>query len=154
MKKLSAILMWAALMLSSQIAMSADFQLNVSAADIRKAENKYVLSDLGVGEKGILDLARLCADGDILKVNGLTSLSSTRNDWGIIWIATRLPGGSVSIELSPAPETKQTVRDELVQQLSRLVDCRLYPIESADMLAVDSINGMSSSAEILSMPKQ
>jgi hypothetical protein len=49
--------------LLASVPATADFQIDVTPMDFRKNVDLVALIDLGVGEKGIVNLAALCTDG-------------------------------------------------------------------------------------------
>jgi hypothetical protein len=130
----------------------ADFQMDMTAAQVRSATHKPALMDLAVGEKGNVTYASYCHENGALYIEASGSLAQDRSEYGSIWIATRLSGGHVSIQVTNGSKATRTVYQSIVDALSSAaaVECKLEELPTGAALPVDDINGVTSLRSFLS----
>lgn len=127
----------------------AEFKIDVTPEQVRRATNAYQLIDLAVGERGVISYPGFCYRDDVLHLHGEARLLSERSDYGVNWIATRQPGGYVSLEVVMGSKSQDTPNSMILTVLAGLRDCGFVSVDPAKLIPVGDINGLTSSSSAL-----
>lgn len=128
----------------------AEFKLDMPPAELRKITKVFVISDLATGETGIVNYPQFCLQDGGLRIYGLGRLAAKRNDYATNWIATRQPGGSISMKVEPGlKDSTDVLRGSLLDTLVALRSCEFARIDPGELLPIAEINGRTSVSEIV-----
>jgi len=139
------------LALSPTVALS-DFKSDMTIQDLREWTGEVILGDLAVGEIGYF-ISGLCwLDGQLFaKKEAVLVTQETKSLLGYKII--RIPQNKVSVEAIAGERLEESYfKDRLATLLNDQKECNSHrnkPYLPQDLLAVDNINGMESSTELI-----
>lgn len=140
-----------AAVLSSLANAATAFTLDVAPADLRRTMGKYAVSDLAVGETGIVSYPSLCAsrDGRVFVV-GSQQLDGAPSEYGISIKVQRGPNNTVAFSVEDNPNVGGW-RDDLLFRLRNAVLCDFYQAMSQDqvLLELTTVNNKDSLSALL-----
>ncbi len=128
----------------------AQFALDMTTSQMSSANGYSTLSDLAVGERGLVRYPSFCSSNDRIFVRGTTRLERERSDYGQTWIATRQPGGLLAFEVEKGAKAgNEDLRTAILDRLidASNIDCSKTPWGSPQLMEIGSINGKTKASE-------
>jgi hypothetical protein len=131
------------------------FTADLTLAEKNRALERFVISDLTVGDSAFLDTYALCWDEDQLKVNGSHEVGE-QSSTSFTLKVTRVPGGSFEAEFAPPDSISADDREQVIDDLYYTGECSLlgaWIIKFESFFPVLSINGKSTVSELIEVIK-
>ncbi|MCR5941844.1 hypothetical protein FG152_13570 [Ochrobactrum sp. XJ1] len=128
----------------------ADFVMDKTALELRKAIKKPAIADLAIGETGIKNQPWFCVkDGRLYLFSGM-ALDETPSTYGLAARIKRLPDGAVSVQIPSAPKG-DTVEGAIASALNDAYvgTCEAKAMLGGELLEVSDINGKSKASDFL-----
>lgn len=135
-------LLSAVVMLTLAGTANAQFLIDQTPKDLRKAVGKMAIEDLAIEETGLIVASEFCTDNDGLSVVKSAALASEKTNYGLNFRVTRKQGDTVTLEVAPGAEVK-SFRTTLLEMILRLqhVRCETFGISTDQRFVIQSING-------------
>lgn len=123
---------------------SAQFDIDMTQAELNRAIGKITISDLAINERGYVGQWYFCAEEGQLFVLGGALLSEPRDVGGQL-VARRLPGNRVELSISIGSEDTRPAeaRQLLINSIAQTSTCaaRRLSRPGHDLMPIESIDG-------------
>lgn len=127
----------------------AQFQVDMSPADVRSATGKLAIEDLAVGEVALLSYPAVCVEGGFLFVGLRQPLEPEASDYGPNWRVRREPGNQLSVTLELGSSASTTIEEYLGTLFVNPVPCDFWRMLGHGLISVASINGKTAASDFL-----
>lgn len=147
MKKIAAFLIAALAASGAQ----AQFAVDMSAGDVRKALSEMAVADLAIEETGLVTSMSVCVADGLLFIDGETPLATERGEYVPNYRVQRKQGNKVSIEVENGKAARMTLKEFFGGLLRRSLrdDCDRLGVPADQRFEVISINGATSASKFL-----
>lgn len=141
-------------MLAAQAA-HAQFAVDMTAGEVRKALSEMAVSDLAIEETGLTTSISLCVVDGVLFVDGETPLATSRSEYVPNYRIQRKQGGKVLIEAENGPQARTSLKEFFGILIRRSLrdECERVGIPADQRFEVISINGATSASKFLEEAK-
>jgi hypothetical protein len=128
---------------------NAQFKLDQSEKEVRKAQDVMALDDLAIEETGLLTFVTFCRVENTLFLPRSSLLQPSPSSFGVNYRITRKQNNSVVIEAKPGDKV-DNFRKSMLAALSNALQhsCDTFGVGPDKRFEVTSINGATSLTEI------
>lgn len=145
---------FAVTLLAAQAA-HAQFAVDMTLEEVRKAQGTMGVGDLAIEEIGLVTALIVCAQDGVLYVDRDSPLETERSEYGAVYRVQRKQGDKVMIEVKPGAKTKDPLASYFATSLRRALrgQCDRVGITADQRFEVISINGATSASKFLEEAK-
>lgn len=127
----------------------ADFQLEMSGAEIREALGRSAIEDLNIGETAGVQSINTCSKDGGLFLHTMTGLAENVPGQAPRYMVIRQPDRRISVQIVAADDDSEAVRQMLIAVVAggHLRNCNIAGMSDDQLFRITAINGVTSDRE-------
>ncbi|MCB5412248.1 hypothetical protein [Pseudogemmobacter faecipullorum] len=133
----------------------ADFTLDLTPGEIRKASGETIVREMLVGDEAAI-YASICHEGQKAFIDGDMPLLTRNKGTGHKLKAKKMPGGSFEVSIIKGEDILETEQEFIISLLRRGRDypCPNFSEDAGRYFPITAFNGVNSASELIGQAQQ